>query len=189
MVLFVNTVERLANYSSFHKNPVNIIIHVVCVPAIVFSIVLMGLVSPYENESIKSYTPDWVLLPHLVILAFTLFILVWSVLLEPVAGAIMTLEATGFLYWGRLLYDTYGPEQVFYIGLAIHIISWIFQFVGHGIFEGRRPAFFTGFMQTFSAPVFVVLELLFLVGYRPGLQVSVAKSLPKYLDKPVKKQA
>jgi hypothetical protein len=47
--------------------------------------------------------------------------------------------------------------------------SWALQFLGHFAFEGRSPSLFDNLFQAFFlAPLFVLLEMMFLVGYRPG---------------------
>lgn len=62
--------------------------------------------------------------------------------------------------------------------IAIHIVSWILQFVGHGKFEGRAPALLDNLFQAiFLAPLFVWLELLFMLGYRPELKARVNKAV------------
>ena len=41
------------------------------------------------------------------------------------------------------------------------------QFIGHGVFEGRAPALLDSWDQAFiTAPLFVILEVLFFLGYR-----------------------
>jgi 2-hydroxy fatty acid dioxygenase len=61
-----------------------------------------------------------------------------------------------------------------YWALALHVGSWIAQFVGHGKFEGRKPALLDNLFQAFFlAPLFVWLEILFMFGYRPDLQQRV----------------
>jgi uncharacterized membrane protein YGL010W len=58
--------------------------------------------------------------------------------------------------------------------IAINIVSWILQFIGHGKFEGRAPALLDNLFQAvFLAPLFVWLELLFKLGYRPELKSRV----------------
>lgn len=51
--------------------------------------------------------------------------------------------------------------------LYIHIIAWIAQFIGHGIFEKRAPALLDNLLLTLVAPNFVVLEVMFELGYKP----------------------
>lgn len=61
-----------------------------------------------------------------------------------------------------------------YYALAAHVGSWIAQFIGHGKFEGRKPALVDNLFQAFFlAPLFVWLELLFMLGYRPDLQQRI----------------
>merc|ERR1712088_408440 len=60
---------------------------------------------------------------------------------------------------------------------SAHILGWIAQFIGHGVFEGRKPALMDNLLQVFSAPLFVML------GYAPELEkqceAAVLKKLPK----------
>ena len=49
---------------------------------------------------------------------------------------------------------------------GIHITSWIFQILGHQVFEGRAPAFIKDPLQAVVlAPLFVFCELLFALGF------------------------
>lgn len=61
-----------------------------------------------------------------------------------------------------------------YIALVIHVFSWIMQFYGHGKHEKRSPALLDNLVQALVlAPLFVWLELLFLLGYRPELHKKI----------------
>lgn len=48
----------------------------------------------------------------------------------------------------------------------MHIICWIGQFIGHGAFEGRKPALVDNVLLTLVAPDFVVIEVMFFLGWR-----------------------
>jgi uncharacterized membrane protein YGL010W len=54
------------------------------------------------------------------------------------------------------------------------IAGWILQLLGHRI-EKRRPALVDNFMQVFSAPLFLVSELVFHFGLRQSLAMQVDK--------------
>lgn len=70
------------------------------------------------------------------------------------------------------------PAPVTKIAIAIHVVSWLAQFVGHGKFEGRAPALLDNLFQAvFLAPLFVWLEFLFMIGYRPELKKRVDKAV------------
>ena len=109
----------------------------------------------------------------------TIACLVYStlyVLMEPVAGAMLAPLLLGGTAYANHLTFTYGMKAN-YIAIGIHILSWIAQFIGHGIFEGRAPALLDNLIQAiFLAPFFVWLEVLFAFGYRPDLKARIDKS-------------
>jgi len=186
MVLFVDSLEKFASYSSYHRNPVNVIIHVVMVPLIVFSAILMGMTYPLDNIVARTYVPSFpsqYVLPHAAISVGVIILGVFSYLLEPLAGLILNIELVAMYYGALYVLKEYGVADAFWIGLAVHVISWISQFIGHGFYEGRRPALVSNITQTFVAPTFVIMEVLFLLGYRPQLKKQLDKEYVKHLPK------
>jgi uncharacterized membrane protein YGL010W len=104
-------------------------------------------------------------------------------LLEPFAGFLLGAFCMGGCAFGNYL-RTQNPESTFKGALALHIVCWLFQFLGHGVFEGCAPALLDNLVQAiFLAPMFVWLELLFMLGYRPELQARVQKSVQEELAK------
>jgi uncharacterized membrane protein YGL010W len=72
------------------------------------------------------------------------------------------------------LLSKYNKTKVNTIAVAVHVVSWIAQFVGHGKFEGRKPALLDNLVQAlFLAPLFVWYEVLFKMGFYKGLQREV----------------
>ena len=65
-----------------------------------------------------------------------------------------------FLIWySAYLFNKYGNNQN-YIAMFLFCFSWIFQFIGHGVFEKNRPALFDSLQQSFlMAPLFTFFEL------------------------------
>ena len=45
-------------------------------------------------------------------------------------------------------------------GLAAFVIGWVFQAVGHAVYEKNRPAFFKNLQHLLVGPLFLVNELL-----------------------------
>jgi len=124
--------------------------------------------------------PSRIQIPYLEPNLGTFAALTWGalyVLMEPVAGtalALICLGATAGTNYLRL--ETSAP--VTQIAIGVHVVSWLAQFIGHGRFEGRAPALLDNLFQAiFLAPLFVWLELLFMIGYRPELQKRVAKAV------------
>src|SRR5262249_34088621 len=56
--------------------------------------------------------------------------------------------------------------------LAAFAGGWTMQLIGHG-FEGRRPALADNVLQVFNAPLFLVVEALMELGFRPDLKARL----------------
>ena len=61
-----------------------------------------------------------------------------------------------FLYWvlievqcSQFAYSEYiaGEENAFWMIFTAHVVGWIAQFIGHGVFEGRKPALMDNLLQ------------------------------------------
>lgn len=167
--------KQLTFYGAYHHNTVNIIIHMICVPLILFSAFEIA-----SNYGPFFTLPSWLQIPYLEPNLGTFAALTWGalyVLLEPVAGtvlALICLATAGGLNYLRV--ESSAPTTK--VAIAVHAVSWIAQFIGHGSFEGRAPALLDNLFQAiFLAPLFVWLEFLFMIGYRPELKKRVDKAV------------
>ncbi len=129
------TVHNLiATYSDSHLNPVNEIIHLICVPAIVMS--ALGLF--------------WALHP-LVAVAVALAALVYYTMLSLPLAIGMLLMAGAMLGVLALL----PIAVVLPLSIAVFVIAWIGQFIGHRI-EGKKPSFLDDLRFLLVGPLFVL---------------------------------
>ncbi len=134
----------LAHYAESHRHPANEIIHFVAIPAIMLS--LIGLI--YWIHPWAAY-------------GFLLGSLAYYVMLRsPVLLAGMVIAAVLSLLAVRAM-----SEHVLPICLAIFVIAWIFQFVGHKV-EGRKPSFFEDLQYLLVGPLFVLTHALGRLGVR-----------------------
>jgi uncharacterized membrane protein YGL010W len=124
----------LARYAESHRNPVNEVIHFICVPAIMLS--LLGLL--------------WALHP-LAAVAVTVASLIYYVTLSlPFAFGMLLMS--GAMLW--LLFML--PQGwIWQLSLAVFVIAWIGQFVGHKA-EGKKPSFFEDLRFLLIGPLFVL---------------------------------
>ena len=94
--------------------------------------------------------------------------LAYYFLLQPAFGigmALFLLPALALAHWvGR---QSWGVVAAVFF--ALFIGGWILQLIGHAVFEKRRPALTDNLFQMVIGPIFLVAELFFLCGYRPGL--------------------
>ncbi|KAL4802997.1 hypothetical protein BDV18DRAFT_146040 [Aspergillus unguis] len=181
----LNLEKQLLFYGAYHNNPVNVAIHVTCVPILLFTGIAMATNSPALFK-----LPEILQFENLPANAGTIGALGYAsfyILLEPVAGALAAPLLIGSAALGHHLIAAHGMTANYWFG-GIHIASWLLQFVGHGVFEGRAPALLDNLLQAFLlAPLFVWMEILFFFGYRPELKArydaNVEKEIAAFREK------
>ncbi|KAG8860222.1 hypothetical protein FRB91_004306 [Serendipita sp. 411] len=174
-----NVKQQLTFYGAYHSNKMNVAIHMICVPLIVWSTLVwlsaLPLPESFAPPNFKpitvnkyiSYEATWAWVFFFVYEAYYL-------ILEPVAALIYLPQF--LLSLGLANSFAHRPDGML-LGTAVHIISWVMQFIGHGAFEGRAPALLDNIAGAlFLAPFFVHLELLFMLGYRKDLYQALKNS-------------
>ena len=124
----------LAQYSESHLNPANEVIHFLCVPAIAFT--LLGLV--------------WTIHPLLAVALSLASLRYYDTLSRPLAIGMLLMSAAML---GLLL--AMPPATILPLSLAIFVLAWIGQFIGHKI-EGKKPSFFDDLRFLLIGPLFVL---------------------------------
>ncbi len=124
----------LAKYGESHLNRANEIIHFVCVPVIVFA--LLGLV--------------WAFHPLLALLLTLASLWYYAKLSRPFAIGMALMAA---LMLGLLA--AMPPAAVLPLSIAIFVLAWIGQLVGHKI-EGKKPSFLDDLRFLLIGPLFVL---------------------------------
>lgn len=124
-------IEYLLNeYGESHQNKTNIFIHAVAVPVIYF--VTLGLISAIPTpEFVDFFDVTWA---HIIAIP----ILYYYFLLSGPIGAAMTLLTAASFVFIELLERM--NISVWQFSLALFVVMWILQFIGHHI-EGKRPSF------------------------------------------------
>ena len=129
--------SRLAFYAQSHQNPRNEAIHLVAIPTIMLS--LMGLL--YEAH-------PWALYALIAIsMAYYLFLGNWRYTLLMLLWAALSLVLLYLMGAWRLQ-----------ICIAIFVLAWIGQFIGHKI-EGKKPKFLEDVQYLLVGPLFVLQTL------------------------------
>ena len=107
-------------------------------------------------------------------LAAATYSTLYLVLSPNLAGVTITPLILAFASASNRLVSRYNKTRVNSIAAAVHVVSWILQFVGHGKYEGRKPALLDNLVQAlFLAPLFVWYEVLFKMGFYKGLKAEV----------------
>ena len=119
---------HFADYAAFHRTPGNQACHSFGIPLIVLG--SLALLARVPLLAVGGLT---VTLAEALILAFVLYYLSLDVTL----AAFMLVAYAGLDAAGRLI----GPWPA----AAIFIVGWVFQGVGHYVYEKNSPAFFKNF--------------------------------------------
>lgn len=141
--------QWLEAYGESHQNPINVVIHKVCVPLIFISLysILFSLQFPIQ----KSMYCNWANLVYLLVLVFY-FRLNWKVGLVFLAlGFIIALCA--FLIWVMWFYLS--DRAMLRYSAIVFVIAWVGQFIGHKI-EGKKPSFLEDLQFLLIGPIWVV---------------------------------
>jgi uncharacterized membrane protein YGL010W len=144
-------------YAESHQNPSNKLIHWICVPLIVFS--LLGLVWTIPFPYIKflgQYNGFFNWASFLI--AFSIY---FYYKLSPVLSYLMLILLFGFSYIIIQLdiWQKAGGQALWLVCLAIFIVSWIGQFIGHKI-EGKKPSFLDDLKFLLIGPIWLLHFIL-----------------------------
>ena len=124
----------LAQYSESHRNPTNELIHFVCVPVIVFS--LLGIL--------------WAIHPIVALAAVIGAMWYYLQLSKPFAVGMLAMSILMLAILAAM-----PPLTVLPLSIAIFVVAWIGQFIGHKI-EGKKPSFLDDLRFLLIGPLFVL---------------------------------
>ena len=146
----------LDNYSADHLNPTNQLIHVVCVPAIAWSVTAMLWAIPVPKGVLE--TGAWAgLAMFFALLAY------WKLSRPLAAGMLVAFALTVLL--NRWIAATWGVMALLWLGVGVFVVAWIAQFVGHRI-EGKRPSFLTDMVYLLVGPIWTLRKFYTRVGLK-----------------------
>lgn len=152
--------DVLSHYAAYHRDPRNIATHFIGIPLIVVAAATL-LSRPALDAGV-------LVTPALVVAAAAA---AYYLKLDLILGAIMSvllLLALAFGEWAANL----PTRDWLTVGFGAFVIGWIIQLIGHA-WEGRKPAFADDLIGLAIGPLFVLCELLFLLGLWPDLKLAI----------------
>lgn len=129
----------LADYGSHHRVRGNLVCHAFGITLIVF-----GIISLLTAPRVGRFSAAEIATAGLVVYYATLDVRLAAAML----GAFAFLDAAA-----RAVGD-------WRVGLAAFVVGWIFQAIGHAVYEKNRPAFFKNLLHLLVGPLYLVNELL-----------------------------
>lgn len=150
-------------YAESHQNPVNKLIHWICVPAIVFS--LLGLVwsIPFPQLGFLGMYNGYINWASFLI-AFSVY---YYYRLSPVMSYLMLLiifaMSIGIVQLEK--WEAAGGPALWLVCLVIFALAWVGQFAGHKI-EGKKPSFLDDVKFLLIGPIWLLHFVCKKVGLR-----------------------
>jgi uncharacterized membrane protein YGL010W len=155
----------LASYGRFHRDARNRLTHYFGVPAIIYAILI-----PLALHSLPGFSAAVRLDRVLVVVAALGYLS-----LDRSLGASLTLllallalaaEATARL----------GADIAWTVAAVVFVLGWALQLLGHRL-EGNRPALLVNLAQILVAPIFLLAELEFALGWHRELEANMERRL------------
>jgi uncharacterized membrane protein YGL010W len=133
---------HFADYGNFHRTPGNKACHMVGIPLIVLS--LFALLARVPLFEIAGFT---VTLAEVLLAGATLYYLMLDAAL-----ALMMLAAS-------VVFAAAGHFVPAWAAVALFVLGWVFQFVGHYVYEKRSPAFFRNVAHLLVGPLWILAKV------------------------------
>ncbi|KQS92197.1 Mpo1-like protein [Chryseobacterium sp. Leaf394] len=148
-----------AEYAESHRNSTNKLIHWICVPLIFWTI--LGFISLIPSPHFcASYFGCISLVSLIAMILVTLFYLRLSLLIAFIMiFAMLLMEHLAYAV------NIHLGNKSWMVFLAVFIITWILQFVGHKI-EGKKPSFLKDLQFLLIGPIWLLSFVLKKLGIR-----------------------
>ncbi len=144
------------SYSDDHRNRTNQWVHVICVPAILWSVVAFLWAIPPPGTLFKP--GFWA---GLAIVAATVFYYRQS---RGIGFGMLGMLLLMALLSGYL-FEVHGVRTLLWSAAVVFVVAWIGQFIGHKV-EGRKPSFFTDLTYLLIGPAWLLSKLYRKIGLR-----------------------
>jgi len=132
---------HFTDYAAFHGTPGNKACHYVGIPLIVLS--LFALLGAVPLFAVGGFT---VTLAELLLLVATLY----YVRLDATLAAFMLAVSAVAIAIGR--------QMSVGVAIALFVVGWIFQFIGHYVYEKRAPAFYRNLVHLLVGPLWILAK-------------------------------
>ncbi|MCU1231014.1 MAG: rane protein [Acidobacteria bacterium] len=131
--------EYFADYASYHRTKGNKWFHRLGIPLIVLT--LIGMLT--RVPIVRGFDAAMLLI---VVAELVYFALEWRLAIA------MLLVSTAFWFLGGAM-----PLS---LNVALFVLGWIFQFVGHSVYEKRQPAFLKNVTHLLVGPLWILNDVV-----------------------------
>ncbi|VVE64537.1 hypothetical protein PAN31117_01616 [Pandoraea anapnoica] len=151
--------QQMSFYQRYHRSPKNRLTHFFGVPMIILAVMQAFSWVPLGPSGLNA--------THVIVLVLLMYYFLLDVPLALAMTAFFAVLLALTQHLARLPW----PWALAVFGL-LFVGGWIVQLIGHH-YEGRKPALLDNIFQIFIAPMFLMAEVFFHFGYKPGLKREV----------------
>ncbi len=124
----------LDEYGESHRNPTNKLIHWICVPVIVWTVIALLWTAPFPAALQSDVIPvNW------ATIVLALVQIYYFSLSARLATGVLLFNI--FLLWLTSIVGQASPWPLWLVAVVLFVVAWTGQFIGH-VIEGKRPSFF-----------------------------------------------
>ena len=147
----------LDEYGESHENRLNKLIHWICVPVIVWTVVALIWSIPFPWKIGSGIVPvNW------AVIALVLAQVYYFSLSRRLGMGLLLYNLA--MLWLTAVIEQASPWPLWQVALAVFVLAWIGQFIGH-IFEGKRPSFFKDVQFLLIGPAWLMSFVYRKIGY------------------------
>lgn len=137
----VNTL--FADYAAYHRTAGNKVFHRLGIPMIMLT--LIGMLTHVTLFDAGTVRYDAAMLLIAASTAYY-FVVEWRLAMAMLVVSIV------FYFVGAAI--------PFWINVALFVLGWIFQFIGHKVYEKKNPAFFQNFVHLLIGPLWILNDVI-----------------------------
>lgn len=154
--------QLLAEYGESHQHHTNKMVHWICVPAIMFSLIglIWNIPSGLLQDLGRLEGHAWVNWGTLFLAAASLYYLRLSL---PLFVGMLFISLG--MAWGNVQLQAMGSSAHVWISLGIFAVAWVGQFIGHKI-EGKKPSFLKDLQFLLIGPAWLLHFVYQKIGIR-----------------------
>ena len=127
-----------ADYAAFHQTKGNKLFHRLGIPLIMLT--LIGMLARAGVGHLNAAVA------LIIVAEIVYFMLEWRLALA------MLVISAAFYFAGLAI--------PFWINVALFVLGWIFQFIGHSVYEHKQPAFLKNFLHLLVGPLWILNDVV-----------------------------
>ena len=132
-----------ADYAAFHQTAGNKFFHRLGIPMIMLS--LIGMLTQVPLLDVATVKIDLAMIVIAAAAAYY-FVIEWRLAIAMIAISV------AFYFIGAAI--------PFWINATLFVLGWIFQFIGHKVYEHKNPAFFRNFVHLLIGPLWILNDVV-----------------------------